>query len=59
MKFETEKKYLLRRWHALSDASKQMLARSSESELFCSCYGERSTGNGSMGRRDDLTEEAP
>jgi hypothetical protein len=34
MKIENEREYLLRRWRALSDERKQMLARSSGERAF-------------------------
>jgi hypothetical protein len=56
MKFETEKKYLLRRWHALSDESKQMLARSSEERAFLLMLWRVQYREWLDGRKDELTE---
>jgi hypothetical protein len=59
MKFETEKKYLLRRWHALSDESKQMLARSSEERAFLLMLWRTRYREWLDGKERRPTEEAP
>jgi hypothetical protein len=57
MKFENEKQYLLRRWRALSNESKQMLARSAEERAFLLMLWRTQYRQWLQGRIDDLTEE--
>jgi hypothetical protein len=56
MKIENEREYLLRRWRALSDECKQMLARSSEERAFLLMLWRVQYREWLDGRKDELTE---